>query len=41
MDFELDNPRIHALRLVTDKATYGGASRRFGMALRSVSAGSD
>jgi len=41
MDFELDNSRIHALRLVTDKATYGGASRRFGMALRSVSAGSD
>jgi len=41
LDFEQDKPRIHTLRLVTDKATYGGASRHFGMALRSVPLGSD
>ena len=33
--------RIQALRLVTERATYGGASRHFGAALRSVPAKAD
>ena len=41
IDFEVDKPRIHTLRLITDKATYGGASRRFGVAVRSLSPRSD
>jgi len=36
MDFEPATPRIRTLRLVTDKATYGSDSRRFGVAVRSV-----
>jgi hypothetical protein len=36
IDFEVEKPRIHALRLITDKASYGGESRRFGVAVRSV-----
>jgi len=36
MDFEPATPRIRTLRLVTDKATYGGDSRRFGVAVPSV-----
>jgi hypothetical protein len=36
LDFEMDKPRIQALHLVTEKATYGGASRHFGAALRSL-----
>jgi len=36
IDFELDRSRIHTLRLVTDEATYGGPSRQFGVAVRSV-----
>jgi hypothetical protein len=41
IEFELDKPRIHTLRLITDKATYGGASRRFGVAVRSLSSRSE
>jgi hypothetical protein len=37
LDFEKDRTRIRSLRLVTDKATYGGPSRPFGVALRLVS----
>jgi hypothetical protein len=36
VDFQPDRSRIQALRLTTDRATYGGASKRFGAALRSV-----
>jgi hypothetical protein len=36
MDFEPATPRIRTLRLVTEKATYGSESRRFGVAVRSV-----
>jgi hypothetical protein len=36
MNFKLDRPRIHTLRLVTGEATYGGPSRQFGVAVRSV-----
>jgi hypothetical protein len=36
MDFELKNPRIHSLRLVTDKATYPGEKQHFGVALRTI-----
>jgi hypothetical protein len=41
LDFPQDKQRIIALRLVTDEATYGGASRHFGVAVRSVSARTD
>jgi hypothetical protein len=41
IDFELDKPRIHTLRLITDKAAYGGESRRFGVAVRSMPSRSD
>ena len=36
LDFEPDKPRIRTLRLVTSSATYGGESRHFGVAVRSV-----
>jgi hypothetical protein len=36
LDFEADPQRILTLRLVTDRATYGGETKRFGAALRSV-----
>ena len=38
LDFEQDKPRIQTLRLVTEKASYGGPTRRFGVAVRSLSA---
>jgi hypothetical protein len=41
IDFEVDKPCIHTLRLITDKATYGGESRRFGVAVRSLPSRSD
>jgi hypothetical protein len=41
LDFDLDKPRIHTLQLITDKATYGGESRRFGVAVRSLSSRSE
>jgi hypothetical protein len=41
LDFEPDRQRIHTLRLITDKASYGGESRRFGVAVRSIAARSD
>jgi hypothetical protein len=39
MDFDLDRSKIRSLRLVTDRATYGGegsARQHFGVAVRSV-----
>jgi hypothetical protein len=36
LDFAPDRQRIVTLRLITDKASYGGDSRRFGVAVRSV-----
>lgn len=36
LDFRLDSPRIQTLRLVTDRATYGGATTHFGVALHSL-----
>jgi hypothetical protein len=36
MDFEQARPRILSLRLVTEEATYGGKSRHFGVAVRSL-----
>jgi hypothetical protein len=41
IDFEQDRPRIRALRLVTDSATYGGPRQHFGAALRLVPARAD
>lgn len=41
VEFELGKQRIHALRLVTDRATYGGESRHFGVAVRSLPGGSE
>jgi hypothetical protein len=41
IEFELDKPRIHTLRLITDKATYGDESRRFGVAVRSMPSRAD
>jgi hypothetical protein len=38
VEFEQEKPRIRALRLVTDTATYGGAKQHFGAALRLVPA---
>ena len=38
LDFAVEGPRLLTLRLVTDSASYGGESKRFGVALRSVSA---
>ena len=38
VEFQQDKPRIRALRLVTDTATYGGAQQHFGAALRLVPA---
>jgi hypothetical protein len=37
-DFEPGKPRIHTLQLITDKASYGSASKRFGVVLRSMPA---
>jgi hypothetical protein len=36
IDFDNGKQRIRTLRLVTNKATYGGESRHFGVAVRSV-----
>jgi hypothetical protein len=36
VEFHQDKPRIKALRLVTDTASYGGAQQHFGAALRLV-----
>ena len=36
LDFEADPQRILTLRLVTDRAMYGGETKRFGAALKSV-----
>jgi hypothetical protein len=36
LDFRPDEPRIETLRLVTDRATYGNPSSRFGVALYSL-----
>lgn len=41
LDFEPGPQRIRTLRLITDKASYGGESRRFGVAVRSVPARAD
>jgi hypothetical protein len=41
VEFQQDKPRIRALRLVTDTATYGGPRQHFGAALRLVPAGAD
>ena len=41
VEFQQDKPRISALRLVTEKATYGGAEQQFGAALRLVPARPD
>jgi hypothetical protein len=41
LDFQQDTPKIRSLRLVTDRATYGGASRYFGVAVRSVASSAD
>jgi hypothetical protein len=38
MDFDVTASRISALRLITDRATYGEDTRRFGVALRSLPA---
>jgi hypothetical protein len=38
LDFERDKPRIHTLKLATDKAVYGRQSQHFGVAVRSVPA---
>jgi hypothetical protein len=38
IDFDNGKQRIRTLRLVTNKATYGGESRHFGVAVRSVPA---
>jgi hypothetical protein len=38
VEFEQAGPRIRALSLVTDKATYGGSRQHFGAALRLVPA---
>jgi hypothetical protein len=38
VEFQQDKPRISALRLVTEKATYGGDRQHFGAALRLVPA---
>ena len=37
MEFTSKEPRILTLRLITDRASYGGETRRFGVALRSLS----
>lgn len=36
LDFEPDKPRIRALRLVTDRATYGGPRQQFGAAMNLI-----
>jgi hypothetical protein len=36
IEFETDPPRVRSLRLVTDRATYGGPNQHFGAALRLV-----
>jgi hypothetical protein len=41
LDFDMAKRSIQTLRLVTSSATYGGASRHFGAALRSVPSRSD
>ena len=38
LDFAVEGPRLLTLRLITDRASYGGESKKFGVALRSVSA---
>jgi hypothetical protein len=38
IEFQRDKPRVRALRLVTDTATYGGARQHFGAALHLVPA---
>jgi hypothetical protein len=37
LDFEMNGPRVLSLRLITERASYGGESRRFGVAVRSLS----
>jgi hypothetical protein len=41
IEFEQHGTRIHSLRLVTEKATYGGARQHFGAALRLVPGAAD
>jgi hypothetical protein len=41
VEFQQEKPRIRALRLVTETATYGGPKQHFGAALRMVPSASD
>jgi hypothetical protein len=41
LEFRQDRSGIRSLRLVTEKATYGGANQHFGAAVRSLAAGRD
>ncbi len=41
LDFAADRSAVRALRIATEKATYGGPNKHFGVALRSVAARGD